>query len=499
MKDEYEYQTRYRKWRLVGIVSGLAALPVLAAGIVFLSFTAPIASVAAAIATVVGASLGTTEIVSYVNMYKLGLDFQKLVDLLNKSYQMRKDYLYNINILMEASGIKEYEGLPYLGYIEKAIYNKLCLKGDDLKKNWKEIFGNVDYLAKLDGNNQDQFIKIVKSVSINYQIRELLNKGSFFGIIGQSKSGKSTFLEKLLPGEFANATARVPTTEIKPFEIVDGVTILDYPHFESTDINHKLQFLFSRFLLDYVFFVCSARDRTDLTSIDNFLNLANFSFNNRFNVLLNPADTVWRENKNGEVTYSTDEINKTKEKVIKKLNDKSADRVYLSCLNYDHLDADVKDKLKTETEIKTIKDLRIKVFDQIIDANQNSETKDLLKKKINEYANKSFNQKSILIKNPLLKRLNTLNLHLINGIQCEHKGGNHIDVANNEELIKELEETFEMKNIVLRAERDNSIDLRTYEDIMKNDYHTFTISGQCNRRVNSSKLEKSHACMCEIL
>ena len=60
---------------------------------------------------------------------------------------MRKDYLYNINILMEASGIKEYEGLPYLGYIEKAIYNKLCLKGDDLKKNWKEIFGNVYYLC----------------------------------------------------------------------------------------------------------------------------------------------------------------------------------------------------------------------------------------------------------------------------------------------------------------------------------------------------------------
>ena len=71
--------------------------------------------------------------------------------------------------------------------------------------------------------------------------------------------------------------------------------------------------------------------------------------------------------------------------------------------------------------------------------------------------------------------MNTLNLHLIHGFKCENEGDNHIDVANNENLIEELE-TFEIKNPVLRAEKDSSIVLRTYEDIMTSDYHTFIIS-----------------------
>jgi GTP-binding protein EngB required for normal cell division len=261
---------------------------------------------------VIGGSLGIFGPFSFIAFAAGAFRFYNIYNLINLSNQKNINYLFNIGILMEAFKIKKYDGLPYLAYCEKRIYEEYeKVKGKNLKENWNE-FGNSRYISNIHEEEKDNLIKILKSIAINYQIREVLKKNFFYGIVGQSKSGKSTFLEKLLPGESANATSRVPTTEIKPFEIVEGVTILDYPHFESTDINHRLQFLFSRFLLDYVFFVCRADDRTDLANVNNFLELSIISFKNRLIVLLNKADSVWRETKDGDVTYSTDELDKTK-------------------------------------------------------------------------------------------------------------------------------------------------------------------------------------------
>jgi GTPase Era involved in 16S rRNA processing len=326
------------------------------------------------------ASIASGTIISVISLFTFKFDVflsglaagaygaYNMINLSILSNQKNIDYLFNIGILMEAFKIKKYDGLPYLAYCEKRIYEEYeKVKGKNLKENWNE-YGNSRYISNIHEEEKDNLIKILKSIAINYQIREVLKKNFFYGIVGQSKSGKSTFLEKLLPGESANATSRVPTTEIKPFEIVEGVTILDYPHFESTDINHRLQFLFSRFLLDYVFFVCRADDRTDLANVNNFLELSIISFKNRLIVLLNKADSVWRETKDGTVTYSTDELDKTKSVVAEKLGDDgAAERVFLACLNDENLNEYDVDKLITETEIKTIKTLKKIVFEKMME------------------------------------------------------------------------------------------------------------------------------------
>jgi GTP-binding protein EngB required for normal cell division len=393
-----------------------------------------------------------------------------LANLYNLSNQKNIDYLFNIGILMEGFKIKKYDGLPYLAHCEKRIYEEYDkVKGKNLKENWN-VFENSEYISNICEEEKDNLIKILKSIAINYQIREVLKREFFFGIIGQSKSGKSTFLEKLLPGENANATSREPTTEIKPFEIVDGVTILDYPHFDSTDINHQLQFLFSRFLLDYVFFVCRADDRTDLKDVNMFLELSNVSFKNRFIVLLNKADSVWRETKNGDVTYRTVDLEDTKSKVAEKLGKKSLKRVFLTCLNYEDLDEYDVDSLIMETEIKTIKTLKKIVINKMMENISNEDTKKNLLDTFNKM--NSLSQKKISVGVGDVD----LHLHLLNQFTCKSQNvRRHIDVKNDEELKNKIKGTFKINNPTLVAVKNPNVHLSTFEDLLNSDYHAFNI------------------------
>jgi GTP-binding protein EngB required for normal cell division len=403
-----------------------------------------------------GIAVGAYGAYNYANLYNL-------------SHQKNIDYLFNIGILMEAFKIIKYDDMPYLAYCEKRIYEEYDkLKGKNLKENWN-VFENSEYISNISEDEKDILIKILKSIAINYQIREVLKRGFFFGIIGQSKSGKSTFLEKLLPGENANATSREPTTEIKPFEIVDGVTILDYPHFNSTDINHQLQFLFSRFLLDYVFFVCRADDRTDLKDVNMFLELCNVSFNNRFIVLLNKADSVWRENKNGKVSYTTDALEKTKSEVVEKLDNKSVTRVFLTCLNYEDLDEFDIDSLIMETKIKTIKTLKKIVIDKMKENISNEDTKNNLSDKFNKM--NSLSQKKISVCVGYVY----FHLHLLNIDTYKCQNQRHIDVKNDTELKTKIRDAFKINNPTFVAVKSANVHLSTFEDLLNSDYHAFNI------------------------
>ncbi len=424
----------------------------------------------------------------------VGYGVYNLINLYKLSNEKKIDYLFNIGILMEAFSVNKYNGLSYLGYHEKIIYEEYNkVKDKNLKEKWNEIFKKSTYVANVSKEDQDELIKILKSIIINYKIREVLKKNFFYGIIGQSNSGKSTLLEKLLPGEIANATARETTTEIKPYKIIDientWFTMLDYPHFSSTDINHKLQFLFSRFLLDYVFFVCRAQDRTNTDDIENFLELADFSFNRRFIIFLNQADLLWYEIKNGIETFSTnEELNKTKKLVLEKFVDESEEKVHLTSLNYDYLREDYIDDLKSKTDIKTIKYLRKLVFEKIVEKVPDKYSKsvillkDDLKRKLeekrNEYENLSvLSQKKIIIINSLNKIM-FKQLHLITGDnKCNSPDRFHADIKNFDELKETINSNFNITNPVIRAEKDPKTDLGTFEEILKCDYHVFIISG----------------------
>ncbi len=248
------------------------------------------------------------------------------------------------------------------------------------------------------------------------------------------------------------------------------MTILDYPHFDSTDINHQLQFVFSRFLLDYVFFVCRADDRTDLTDVNMFLELCNVSFNNRFIVLLNKADSVWRETINGEVSYTTVALVDTKSKVAEKLENKSLKRVFLTCLNYEYLDEYDVDGLIMDTEIQTIKTLKKIVIDKMKENISNEDTKNNLSDKFNKM--NSLSQKKISIGVGDMD----LHLHLLNQFTCKSQNvRRHFDVKNDGELKNKIKDTFKINNPTFVAVKNRSVHLSTFEDLLNSDYHAFNI------------------------
>ena len=103
--------------------------------------------------------------------------------------------------------------------------------------------------------------------------------------------GKSTFVEKIIPGANAQADASIATRVMSPYKIIDSVVLIDYPHFDSTDFKHKLQFFFTRKLLGHTFMICNAMEVMDSDDTEKLFNLVQ-SHGGHFTILLNKADQV---------------------------------------------------------------------------------------------------------------------------------------------------------------------------------------------------------------
>jgi hypothetical protein len=50
----------------------------------------------------------------------------------------------------------------------------------------------------------------------------------------------------MIPGADANASSTIGTVQMAAYKITNKIFLIDYPHFDSTDFSHKLQFIFTR-------------------------------------------------------------------------------------------------------------------------------------------------------------------------------------------------------------------------------------------------------------
>ena len=187
---------------------------------------------------------------------------------------------------------------------------------------------------------------------------------------GRKKCGKSTLTE-LITGENANASANIGTEITKPYKISlnNRIThlpnntsnelktiLMDYPHFDGTDLSNKLQFIFSRYLLDHIFMVCTAMDRMDGDDTKIILNLVQSGNNTNYHVLINRCDDFWRDCKN-DVSKAIEVYNQLKQEILnRRIRTTDSDKVLLTCLGnvleFDEQDALYRSKILLKDELK---------------------------------------------------------------------------------------------------------------------------------------------------
>lgn len=134
----------------------------------------------------------------------------------------------------------------------------------------------------------------------------------------------------MIVGADADASANKATVWAKPHKLEDGVILIDYPHFDSTKLANKLQFLFSRFILDHVFLVCAAMERMDSDDTMQLLDLIKAGFNSNYTVILNRCDDLWKDCRN-DVNKAREVYKELKNEVNKK-RVKENGKVILTCL-----------------------------------------------------------------------------------------------------------------------------------------------------------------------
>ena len=164
--------------------------------------------------------------------------------------------------------------------------------------------------------------KIYRMIMCNREIRNILKEDWIIGVVGEKKSGKSTFIEKMIDGAKANSSDTDPTLVMSPYKLSDSIVLIDYPHFDSTKFNQKLQLIFTQKLLDHTFVLCQAIQVMEVNDTEKLFKLVQSQGEN-FTILLNKADSI-----GDDKTVSFEERQKKLDKIIeqvislRKTNDK---------------------------------------------------------------------------------------------------------------------------------------------------------------------------------
>lgn len=96
-------------------------------------------------------------------------------------------------------------------------------------------------------------------IKCNYQMRLILLKRVFVGVVGPKKNGKSSFIKRMT-GKKTGASATEETKTLAAYTLPScDWTLVDYPHLESTNTNYMFQFCFSKFILDHVILIFNSR------------------------------------------------------------------------------------------------------------------------------------------------------------------------------------------------------------------------------------------------
>jgi len=190
----------------------------------------------------------------------------------------------------------------------------------------------------------------MRTKELNRQIRDIFEADFQFAIIGKKKLGKSTFLETIIPGADANASAIEGTVEIKPFKITDLVILNDYPHFDSLESSHKIQFMFTRKLLDHIFFVCDAKERMDADGTKEIFELIKNACGDNFTILLNRSDDLIKESKSDD--YGQKMLDELKIDVLKRIGHRYEKNIIFTYL----------EKIKFNTNLSLVDKIKINIL-----------------------------------------------------------------------------------------------------------------------------------------
>jgi hypothetical protein len=175
-----------------------------------------------------------------------------------------------------------------------------------------------DNLAYFENNYDQNFIEnypeekdklIFKLILINKQIRDILKKYYLFGSIGTKNTGKSRFVE-LITNQNADSHVGKTTKFSKAYSILnenstllkayDEFVIIDYPHTNSNDLSEKIEFYFTRQLLDHIYLILNSEDAGSTDNENKLFSLVKNNNFNRFNILYNKSDRFFESDDNSD-------------------------------------------------------------------------------------------------------------------------------------------------------------------------------------------------------
>nr|BAJ94739.1 predicted protein [Hordeum vulgare subsp. vulgare] len=135
--------------------------------------------------------------------------------------------------------------LPYIGFYEKSVKRLYDEKQKEMKKIEYEKY-----------NLKEEFLR---SMVCNFEMRKTLCDNCLVGVTGLKKAGKSSFVKMFIGTDIASSIDE--TKEMSFYRISDKINLLlvDYPHINSNDSFYELQFVKSKFMLDYIFVVIDAQ------------------------------------------------------------------------------------------------------------------------------------------------------------------------------------------------------------------------------------------------
>ena len=181
----------------------------------------------------------------------------------------------------------------------------------------------------------------------NREIRDVFLEGDcMIGVIGTTKCGKSTFIEKIADKK-ARASTLETKTKVTPHKLFNSVLLMDYPPFDTRDLSDKLQFYLTHKLLDHTFIIYNAIERMGTHTAQQLFELVSSYGKNNYTILLNMSDLVWddeyaqnEEEKKKGLNNIIEEIVKYKKSIDKDLyDDKFRDKLKLTCFrNIDDLE-----------------------------------------------------------------------------------------------------------------------------------------------------------------
>ena len=249
--------------------------------------------------------------------------------------------------------LKDYSDYPVLDYDK--VYYSIVKQANKINVN-NPINDNLAYFE----NNYDQkFLEkwseekdklIFKLILINKQIRDILSKYYLFGSIGTKNAGKSRFVE-LITNRKTNSDVAETTKFSKAYSILDEkktlikgydeFVIIDYPHANSNSLSEKIEFYFTRQLLDHIYLIFNSEDAATTDNENNLFSLVKNNNFSRFYILYNKSDRFFEPDDNSDDDDSNDEsyqknnsikFQKLKGNVISRLGRDLESQVFFTCM-----------------------------------------------------------------------------------------------------------------------------------------------------------------------